>query len=256
MYCSSCGSKMSQEAKFCKNCGSAINDNSKSYPETAEASSIIEKEFNFRKVFAWSASIITIALLILYGLMGELEKDATGTFFGIILLSIMLGVLITFVIKWTGNGATKEKPLSLTNEEATKFKGLEGWLTLVILGLFITTGYGLYLLFDTLFNSVDYAGTSLYKYDLINGIVISTLGIYNIYLFFKKKRSFKKFYIVQWIYLVIVGIVTYAIASSSGQLDQSDLDEYLKIASRNCFGAIIWGSYIAKSKRVKATFIE
>lgn len=150
---------------------------------------------------------------------------------------------------------SKEKYPALTSEEISKYKGLEGWLTLVGLGLFVTTGYGIYIFLDTVFNNSGYAETAVFKYDLINGGLMAVLGGYVLYLYFKRKKNFKKFYIILWLYMVIQGIVTYAIASSYTS-DASALNEYINIISRNCVGAIIWGSYVVKSKRVKATFTE
>lgn len=153
-----------------------------------------------------------------------------------------------------------EKPAhnvsGLTPEELVKYHGLQGWLTLVILGLFVMTGYGVYNALSVISTSSEYGkNTDLFLYDLISGSIIAFLGAYVIYLFFKMKKEFKKYYIIFWLVMVASSFITYAIVSSYTS-DSSTLDEYIKIISRNCMGAVIWGLYAAKSKRVKATFIN
>lgn len=150
----------------------------------------------------------------------------------------------------------KTEPSYVTkSEDLSKFKGIEGWLTLVVLGLFVTTGYGVYIFLDTTFNSSATADSSIYFYDLINGLVMATLGSYVIFLCIKRKKNFKNYYIMLWVYMVIQGVITYSIVSSYTS-DTTTLAEYSKNMGRNIVGAIVWGLYAVKSKRVKATFIN
>lgn len=145
---------------------------------------------------------------------------------------------------------------AMASDDISKYKGLEGWLTLVILGLFISAGRLGYE-FITIFNGdVDYSGMSgWFLYDTITMGGLTALAVYLIYLFFKKNKRFPKLYIIFLISLMVVNIIT-VIALSSYTLEASALDEYYQNAGRSIAGAIVWGLYAVKSKRVKATFVE
>ena len=145
---------------------------------------------------------------------------------------------------------------SVVSDDISKYNGLEGWLTLVILGLFITAGRLGYE-FITIFNGdTDYSGMSgWFFYDTITMGGLTALAVYLMYLFFKKNKRFPKFYIIFLIILMVVNIIT-LFALSSYSLEAGTLDEYSQNAGRSVLGAIVWGLYTSRSKRVKATFIE
>lgn len=102
----------------------------------------------------------------------------------------------------------------------------------------------------------------LLKFEFIAEIVFLVAGIYLIYLFFKKSRKFPKYYVPFLIISVIYVILDYAILSSvsvSGEVQQvinDTLSEQSGEIGRAVIGALILGSYMKKSKRVKATFVE
>ncbi len=143
-----------------------------------------------------------------------------------------------------------------TSETVREYKGLEGWLTLVILGLFITlvrVGYEFLTLFS---GDTDYSGVGgLLLYDILTLGGLTVLIIYIIYLFFKKSKKFPKFYIVFLIIMMIINIVT-LFSILPYDLDAGVLGEYYENVGRSTLGAIIWGLYTIKSKRVKSTFVE
>ncbi|MDY0015967.1 MAG: DUF2569 family protein [Bacteroidales bacterium] len=154
------------------------------------------------------------------------------------------------------NRTIKTTPAPATNENISKYKGLEGWLTLVILGLFISAGRLGYEFITIFSGGTDYSGIGGWLfYDTITMGGLTALAIYLIYLFFKKNKKFPKFYIIFLISLMVVNIIT-VVALSSYDLEAGAMDEYFENAGRSVLGAIIWGLYITKSKRVKATFVE
>lgn len=168
-----------------------------------------------------------------------------------------------------------EPPKATEGEK--NLKGLSGWLILVIIGLFVTvlfTAYGAYegiSLFTS--GSVEFLSNpssevyipgygGMLKFELIAQLLFLAAGIYLIYLFFKKSRKFPKYYFpFLWI-LALYSFIDYGLVASisvSGEVQQI-LDEVLSDTGREIvravIGALIWGTYIKKSKRVKATFVE
>lgn len=167
----------------------------------------------------------------------------------------------------TAKQATSEKNL----------KGLGGWLVLVILGLFVSVLFQAYGAYEsvTMFTDgtveflsdpssevyiPDYGG--LLKFEFIVEIIFLAMGIYLIYLFFKKSRKFPKYYVPFLIITVIYVILDYALLSSisvSGEVQQiidDTLSEQGGEIGKAVISALVWGAYIRKSKQVKATFIE
>lgn len=156
-------------------------------------------------------------------------------------------------------------------------KGLGGWLVLVILGLFAVTLFQGYAAYEsiTLFTdgTVEFLSepssevyipgySGLLKFEFIAEILFLVATVYLIYLFFRKNKKFPKYYILLLIISVIYVIIDYALFASisvSGEVQQI-IDEALSKQTgeigRAIISAIIWGTYINKSKRVKATFVE
>jgi len=156
-------------------------------------------------------------------------------------------------------------------------KGLGGWLILGIIGLFVTVSFAAYGAYESISlftsGSVEFLSNpssdvyipgygGMLKFELIAELLFLAAGIYLIYLFFKKSRKFPKYYFpFLWI-VALYAIVDYGLVASisvSGEVQQI-LDEALSETGgeigRSVIGALIWGTYIKKSKRVKATFVE
>jgi len=162
----------------------------------------------------------------------------------------------------------KEKVLS---EAKDKYEGLGGWLILVIIGLFATVlsqAYGIYenisLLTNKLVIEINIPGyMGLLWFELLGEIIFLIFSGYLIYLFFKKNNKFSGYYISFLISLVIYSIIDYLIFSSlvvptneiRQLFNEISFDVEQEIA-RSIIFAIIWGSYMKKSKRVKATFVN
>lgn len=156
-------------------------------------------------------------------------------------------------------------------------KGLGGWLVLVILGLFVSVSFQAHGAYESVTMFTDgtveflsdpssevyipgYGG--LLKFEFIAEIIFLTAGIYLIYLFFKRSRKFPKYYVPFLMISTIYVILDYALLSSvsvSGEIQQVINDTLLEQdekIGRVIIGALIWGLYMKKSKRVKATFVE
>lgn len=149
-----------------------------------------------------------------------------------------------------------KNPQRIDDTDSSGYRGLSGWLILVILGLFITTGYSGYQFLDTFFGDTKYGeNTGLFAYDFFSMGLLTALAVYVIYLFFAQKSTFPKYYFSLLISLMVVNIVTLMIASAYS-VAGDDFAEYTNNVARSVVQAIIWGMYIFKSKRVKATFIN
>ena len=175
------------------------------------------------------------------------------------------------------------KPVSAVAEipketaAAKNLKGLGGWLVLVILGLFAVVLFQVYGVYEsvTLFTdgTVEFLSDpssevyipgygGLLKFEFIAEILFLAAAVYLIYLFFKKSKKFPKYYVPFLVISVIYVIVDYALLASvsvSGEVQQiidETLSEQAGEIGRAVISALIWGAYMKKSKRVKATFVE
>jgi|GEM_PF-2932484 hypothetical protein len=254
MFCRNCGTELRDEANFCKNCGNSTKEIVENVLPRKEPPRDIEEKFSFGVAFMYSTLISFLVLLIPTILMDGFENDGAGTFIGILFISAIIGLIITLVRKAFSDERQKVTTAP-TAEEILKYKGLEGWLTLVILGLLVTLGYGVYIFTDAIFSNSISAGSIIFLYDILNGFITATLSGYVIYLYFKRKKEFKKYYIVLWLYMVMQGVITYALVYSY-TTDATLLAEYSKIVGKNFWGALIWIWYVSKSKRVKVNFVE
>lgn len=151
----------------------------------------------------------------------------------------------------------KKNTEPLTEEEKKKYNGINGWLIIVALGLIVNIGYGLFSVIETLStHDSTYVGIAgIFLYDFLTGVVGTGSAIYVTYLFFNKKRVFPKYFIYLYIYLTTVNLITLLILSLySVSID--DMQENIEITVRTVIGGIIWGLYVVKSKRSRATFIN
>ncbi len=171
---------------------------------------------------------------------------------------------------------TKEDTQKQANADKN-LKGLGGWLVLVILGLFAVVLFQIYGVYESVTMFTDgtveflsdpssevyipgYGG--LLKFEFIAEILFLAAGIYLIYLFFKKSRKFPKYYVPFLAIAVIYAIIDYALLSSvsvSGEVKQiidETLSEQGGEIGRAIISALIWGTYIKKSKRGIVSFVE
>ena len=149
--------------------------------------------------------------------------------------------------------------------ENNKYKGIEGWLTLVGLGLLVTPFIILFGIF-----SIDWSNFSQYSSDLQIWIVIEQIGnfivagfsIYLLVLMIKTKKQFPLYYIFWLIFNIIFLLVDYIVSYSilSGYLSASDvsttLTEAVSQLGRTVAAGAVWIPYMLVSKRVKATFVK
>ena len=235
MYCTNCGQQLNNSVKFFTNCGKKMEEKKITDGVSVESAEVYVKDQETPK-------------------RRRLFEDISLP---------------------TENAQSTSNTVSLPTEENSKFKGLGGWLVIVILALFINAGYSLYAIYNdiNLFTNGTIAKISdpsftyyapgysgLMTFEIISSTLLSIFAIYLIYLFFKTKKEFPKYYIAFLLAMLIFAIVEFAILQSfSDQIKtviSSAIDSENTALGQAFWGAVIWGLYMVKSKRVKATFIN
>lgn len=159
----------------------------------------------------------------------------------------------------------ENKNTKQSNEKAkTPFSG---WLALVGLGLILTPiiqGYGLLGYFSLFNETFDIPGyMSLLQMEFVASIVIIIASLYILYLYFKKSVNFPKYYIILLIasavYTAIDHLLLASLTAPTPEQQKAITDALSQNSGevgKSIFFAIIWVSYIIKSKKVKATFVN
>ncbi len=213
------------------------------------------KAFNFWRSFLKTNILVGTFLMIVFWLLGSFDEDGAGAFLGLFLLTLLLSTLIVVINRGTEGVFTKEGAI-LSEEDKKKYKGLSGWLSLVALGLIVTAGYSIFSFLETLGTQEDYQGAPfLFMYDSLTGAGALGLVGYVIYLFFEEKKIFPKYFIYLYLYLTSVNIITLIILGSYS-VSAADMQDTVTMTTRTAVGGIIWGLYVIKSKRCRATFIK
>jgi len=156
-------------------------------------------------------------------------------------------------------------------------ESLDGWLILVIIGLFLTIFWQLSGIYESIvmFNNgtIEFLSNplsdfyisgyaNLLKFEFIATILFLVLATYLVFLFFKKSTKFPKYYISFWIASIILVVIDYIILSSliipieMKQIINESLAAAETEMGRTIIVSIIWSLYIIKSKKVKAIFVK
>ena len=81
-------------------------------------------------------------------------------------------------------------------------------------------------------------------------LLLTLLGVYAAYLYFKKDKKFPGLYIGILVSAMVISVLDFAVATSLLGSEAADLAS----VSRTWFWGLVWILYLLQSKRVRATF--
>lgn len=180
------------------------------------------------------------------------------------------------------NDRERDAALALTSDIAVSEvspKGLGGWLILVGFGLIVGLVYRAFLILQNVHLSANgivrsmsdsYSAAyvpgfaDILHFELIAHIAILAFNILLAILFVRESRKFPRCFMAFLCAIVIYAAVdhfmfAHAVAGSSQQMQQRFqhiLEDGLRRIISSAVGAAIWVAYMAKSKRVKASFVR
>ena len=152
-------------------------------------------------------------------------------------------------------------------QAATLEGGVSGWLFVLALGVVVNPiyiGYDLFTFHPRIYQDA-FPGSIFPVLSFSADYLLVILTSFGLYLFLRRRKSFRKFYIwtlliVAILYLVVTNAFFIDInnAVASGRMDKTlgDTAESQEgsIAGRAILVAIIWVPYLIRSKRVRATY--
>lgn len=149
----------------------------------------------------------------------------------------------------------EEEQLEVKKEEdhpkkiSKKLEGFSGWLILFGLGIFVTP---IFIFFSMIFEPESYDGLGIFF-----NILIIIGYIWLNYLMIKRRKVFKKWFLIIGIaQIILIGLIAIVANSDRSFYSQSELTDINASVFRIIFYVIIWSLYLWNSKRVKNTFIN
>ncbi len=226
--------------------------------------------FSFRKAYSivvLSLVALSVGVFIVPGLYNEHIFSLRGrhtVLLSIILLSLIAGVVITFIIKWihearTGTLTPAVESKELSPEELSKYRGLGGWMIFVILSLIL----GISLDCISFFGSISgyflgvYSDSSMrFMWDVFSAGFLLIASLYVAFLLFKKKKKFPNAALLLFALTSVVNAFDYWLVMSHDEPPEFTAMFMNKIVTRSVLWLIVLYFYMKKSKRVRATFIN
>lgn len=277
MFCANCGTQLIQDVKFCSRCGASVAGIPA--PSTSHGVFVIlmGKNIKFLPIWLRSTVILTILMTLFFGIAGSFSDGFWPPFIGMVMLAAILAVLITFFILWRKRGYVFNQPSEAASypEDYSNLKGIGGWLIVVMLGLFYIGGVQLYQAYGDINTFSDGTVDKVsdpnftnyipgYRGTLTFEAIISTLlvlaAVYLVYLFFKTKKEFPKYYIIflisAFVFLIVDFIIIQNFPDQVKSLMSATIDKQTTAIGQSVISSAIWISYMLKSKRVKATFVN
>ncbi|WP_159462028.1 DUF2569 domain-containing protein [Salirhabdus sp. Marseille-P4669] len=165
----------------------------------------------------------------------------------------------------------ENNPIKPVIKEKT-YKGIGGWLILVIISLILTPLLSLLYIVESIIPILDSYNWTLIKaadrtallepllyFELIINSLLIIVPLLLLFMMFKKSRKFPKFMIIYLVTALILNLIDAGAAlyvfNDYGVGEEVNNEIYQSIARTFIFMGI-WIPYFLKSKRVKATFLE
>jgi hypothetical protein len=153
-----------------------------------------------------------------------------------------------------------------------RYRGIGGWLLLVLLGLVITPfrAFGMVITthlpiftsgrFNELIDpaSPDYhpLWAVLLPFEVLFNVLVGSAAIVGLVLMFRRSRAFPKWMIGFYLFSAGFVIADLIVAQLIPAVAAQDMSEAAGETIRALVAAAIWVPYMRVSKRVKATFVE
>jgi transglutaminase-like putative cysteine protease len=158
-----------------------------------------------------------------------------------------------------------DPPYQATEQINGKLEGISGWLVLPALSLIINplkiaveSSDGWYVFSATQWSIVgDTTGTSMLitiAFEMVTNVAMFVMGLFLIVMFFTRRRSFPRLFIMYFVFCTIVFAVdlvtVHLLPYPELEIEPSDYTELIQMT----LYTVIWSLYFIVSKRVKATF--
>lgn len=146
----------------------------------------------------------------------------------------------------------EQKQQQIQPEKQTKkLEGFGGWLALLAIGIIMNP---IRLILDIL---QQYQATGFDTISYIINIILLTLSVILVYLLLSRKKSFKKWYLaVVIISLLISGLGLLGVNAEPNLYTNKEVMQTMITFWGSLGVAIVWPTYLWRSKRVKNTFIK
>lgn len=188
--------------------------------------------------------------------------DVNWLLVGPALLVMALTFLLSYKLIYLRDSTTKA-PENIDS----KLSGLRGWLIVPGISIFLfpfLTGWGMRELmfvfsavqWSALLEDVGPGLLTLIICEVMLNIVMIVVSLFVIVMFVTKRCGFPKLFITFYVFVLLVNgvdLLAIKLLSVPGvELELEDIRQFVRIL----VFTVIWGSYFAVSKRVKATFIK
>ena len=160
-----------------------------------------------------------------------------------------------------------DPPYQASEQIDRKLEGISGWLVLPALSLIFNpvkiaaeSSDGWYVFSATQWSIVgDATGTGMLitiAFEMVTNVAMFVMGLFLIVMFFTRRRSFPRLFIMYFVFCTIVFavdlLVVHLLPYPELEIEPSDYTELIHMT----LYTVIWSLYFIMSKRVKATFTQ
>ncbi len=189
-------------------------------------------------------------------------QDINWVMVGVAVLTLALTILLSYKLIYFYN-----PPVRILEEIDSNLSGLTGWLILPGISICLTPFVVLWGMQELMyvFSAVQWSAMgedfgagmlTLAACEVIVNIITVVVSLFLIVMFVTKRRGVPKLFIGFYLFMVVTlgadTLALYLLSIPGIEPEAEDIGQLV----RAIFYALIWGSYFAVSKRVKATFTQ